>query len=86
MKVFLLFLFLISFSKVIIETKSGKIQGIIEDGIYSFKGIPYAEPPLRWKPPVPKRRWEGIFDASKFGFICPQNKNWGNQYPKQSEE
>ena len=33
---------------------------------YSFSGIPYAEPPignLRFKKPVAKNPWTGIFDA-----------------------
>src|SRR5262249_34201373 len=35
----------------------------------------YAEPPvlkLRWRPPEPRARWQGILDASHFGLRCPQ--------------
>ena len=53
----------------IIEIKSGKVQGYIEDGIHIFKGIPYAEPPigdLRFSPPVHKKRGTAVSsDASE---------------------
>ncbi|MBT5186941.1 MAG: carboxylesterase family protein [Kordiimonadaceae bacterium] len=40
----------------IVETAEGKIEGYVENGIYTFKGIPYAAPPvgdLRWQVPQP---------------------------------
>ena len=55
---------------VIIETKSGKIQGYKEDVLEIFKGIPYAEPPigdLRFCPPVLKKSWDGVLDAMEYG-------------------
>lgn len=59
----------------IVETKAGKIQGIKDEGIEIFKGIPYTERvvgELRFKPPVPAKRFPGIFLATEFGPICPQ--------------
>ena len=44
----------------IIATEYGKVQGVIEEGVLLFKGIPYASPPvgnLRWKPPVDPTPW-----------------------------
>jgi para-nitrobenzyl esterase len=60
----------------IIETKSGKLQGVFEDGLYVFKGIPYAAPPvgeLRWMPPQAVQPWSGVRSAKMFGPICPQD-------------
>ncbi len=60
----------------LVEIKSGKLQGIYEDGLYVFKGIPYAAPPvglLRWMPPQPVEPWSGTRSAAEFGPICPQD-------------
>jgi para-nitrobenzyl esterase len=62
--------------QTIVKTKSGKIEGSFEEGLYAFKGIPYAAPPvgqLRWLPPQPVKPWDGIRPAKKFGAIAPQN-------------
>lgn len=60
----------------IVATKSGKLQGVFQDGLFIFKGIPYAAPPvgeLRWMPPEPVKPWEGVRPAKEFGPIAPQN-------------
>ncbi len=59
----------------VVETKSGKLQGVYEDGLYVFRGIPYAAPPvgkLRWQPPAPVESWSGVRKAEQFGPISPQ--------------
>ena len=59
----------------IVRTQAGEIQGEITEGIQRFLGVPYAEPPfgqLRFKPPMPRKRWDGVFVANKYGAICPQ--------------
>jgi para-nitrobenzyl esterase len=61
--------------QAIVSTKSGKLEGDIENGLYVFKGIPYAEPPvgdLRWMPPRSVKKWNGIREAKNFGAIAPQ--------------
>jgi para-nitrobenzyl esterase len=54
---------------------SGKLQGTTQDGVVSFKGIPFAAPPigdLRWKAPQPAAHWTGVRQASQYGHDCMQ--------------
>ncbi|WP_262482770.1 carboxylesterase/lipase family protein [Bacteroides rodentium] len=62
----------------IIQTESGKVGGFLQDGIYIYKGIPYAKAE-RFMPPVPVEKWEGIRSSRMFGPTCPQGKRagWG---------
>jgi len=56
--------------KPIVETLQGKLSGSQESGLYHFKGIPFAQPPLgelRWKAPAPPKAWKGVRSAEKFG-------------------
>ena len=54
-----------------VQIINGTIEGNIEPGgVYSFKGIPYAAPPvgdLRWKAPEPARDWKGVLQTKRFG-------------------
>ena len=62
--------------KAIVETSSGKMEGAYQDGLFVFKGVPYAAPPvgrLRWLPPEPPVLWSGVRPALRFGNIAPQN-------------
>jgi para-nitrobenzyl esterase len=59
----------------VVEIKSGKLRGFTEDGLFVFKGIPFAAPPvgkLRWMPPAPVEPWSGIQPAREFGPISLQ--------------
>src|SRR5262245_75197 len=56
-------------------TAQGHVRGVVKNGIASFKGIPYAEPPVgkrRFRPPVRVARWDGVRDAARFGQVSPQ--------------
>ncbi len=51
------------------------IQGAIEKGVLTFKGIPFAAPPTgarRWWPPQPVENWQGVRPATRFGPDCMQ--------------
>jgi para-nitrobenzyl esterase len=51
------------------------VRGEVQGGVYTFRGIPYAEPPvgpLRFAAPVPHEPWDGVRDATEFGSPPPQ--------------
>jgi para-nitrobenzyl esterase len=59
----------------VITTQYGAVSGTMESGVYAYKGIPYAAPPvgaLRWRDPLPPDCWPDVRDASSFGSRCPQ--------------
>ncbi|MDD2375375.1 MAG: carboxylesterase/lipase family protein [Eubacteriales bacterium] len=65
------------FSKIVM-TKSGKIQGVEQDGQIAYLGIPYAKPPvgsLRLKRAVPIDPWTGVYQADKYGSASVQFNN-----------
>jgi para-nitrobenzyl esterase len=56
----------------VLKIEGGKIQGISTKtpGVYVFKGVPYAAPPigdLRWKSPQPVIPWQGVKVADTYG-------------------
>jgi para-nitrobenzyl esterase len=58
-----------------IHTRGGLVQGVTEDGLTVYKGIPFAAPPignLRWREPHPAKRWGGVLKATEFKPACMQ--------------
>lgn len=55
----------------IAKTSLGQLRGLTsENGVISFKGVRYAEPPTgenRFKPPVKLKPWTGVRDAIAYG-------------------
>ena len=52
-----------------VKTQYGVLEGIEEDGVKKFLGVPFAQAPvgeLRWKAPQPVQAWEGIREAKAF--------------------
>ena len=53
-----------------VKAEDGLLQGKYEDGLTVYLGIPFAAPPvgdLRWRPPQPAAKWQGVREAIKFG-------------------
>lgn len=60
-----------------LKTDAGVLVGDSKAGVNSFKGFPYAKPPvgeLRWRAPQ-RVSWAGERDATKFALPCPQPTN-----------
>jgi len=60
-----------------VRVESGELQGVVADGVDSFKGIPFAAPPvgdLRWRPPQAAAPWTGVRQAAEFGADCMQGR------------
>lgn len=64
---------------IVRETKQGKVRGRILQSqnvtVEEYRGIPFAEPPLgnlRFKPPLPRAPWDGVYEATGHGSVCPQ--------------
>jgi para-nitrobenzyl esterase len=58
------------------EVTGGRVAGAVVNGIASFKGIPFAAPPvgaLRWKAPQPVKAWTGVKQATSFSESCVQD-------------
>ena len=65
------------------DVTGGRIAGVSADGVVSFKGIPFAAPPvgaLRWRSPQPVTPWTGVKQASSFAPGCMQNANSGGRF------
>ena len=59
----------------VVSVTQGAVRGCGEDGVLSFKGIPYAAPPFgahRFAAPVAAENWEGVRDALAYGPTVPK--------------
>ena len=59
----------------IVSVSSGALRGAANDGVHSFRGIPYAAPvggANRFLRPQPVQPWAGERDATADGLIQPQ--------------
>jgi len=58
-----------------VTTDGGRVAGEINQGVASWKGLPYAAPPigdLRWRAPQSPAPWSGVRQATSFGNDCMQ--------------
>jgi para-nitrobenzyl esterase len=73
----------------VVTTGSGRVSGVIADGLRVFEGIPYAAPPvgdLRWKAPRPVTPWSGTKAATEPGDPCAQPAGLPVGVPSESED
>ncbi|KAJ6649255.1 Juvenile hormone esterase [Pseudolycoriella hygida] len=68
------------YEEPVVLTGLGHVRGSVlrsrlGELFYAFRGIRYAKPPvddLRFKAPEPIEQWDGVFDATRDGPMCPQ--------------
>ena len=79
----------------IVETESGRIQGVVYKGISVFRGIPYAAPTAlrnRFRGPQPADPWSGVRVCTHYGETAPQapgtlaEGGWSGQRPEMGED
>ena len=64
----------------VVATEYGSVAGYIRNGMFTFKGIPYAdttEGAHRFMPPVKPKPWTGVRSSRQFGNVCPQGARTG---------
>src|SRR5207247_99378 len=74
-----------SFAADRVKTANGILESTDapRDGVRSFKGIPFGQPPvggLRWREPQPVKNWNGVRKADQFGPRCMQRTSPGADY------
>jgi para-nitrobenzyl esterase len=64
-------------------TRYGKVRGYVEDGVVTFKGVPYGADTggeNRWLPARPPAPWDGEYPALTYGANCPQRlHDWSSE-------
>ncbi len=77
------------------KTQFGKVRGHVEDGVLTFKGVPYGANTggvNRWLPAKPPAPWDGECPTLTYGADCPQRlRDWSSEqtripWPGSAEE
>jgi para-nitrobenzyl esterase len=58
-----------------VSIDEGRLEGSVQNDVATFKGVPFAEPPvgaLRWRPPQSMKTWKGVREATSYGHDCMQ--------------
>jgi len=69
------------------DVTGGRLRGEVGSELASFKGVPFAAPPvgaLRWKAPQPVVGWSGTRNANTFAPACVQP--WSGDLSRISED
>ncbi len=67
----------------VVPTRAGRVAGYIRGGIFTFKGIPYADSSAganRFMPPAKPKPWQGVRSSRQYGYVAPQGPRagWAN--------
>ena len=65
------------FENVELELNQGTIRGRRLENVDVFRGVPYANPPVRFEMPEAVDAWTGVKDALLFGPTCYQTGIYG---------
>jgi para-nitrobenzyl esterase len=68
----------------VVQTGAGQVQGLVLEGIHTFKGIPYGAPPtgkFRFLPPRKPAPFTGRIDATAFGAPAMQMASGSTSEP-----
>ena len=64
-------------------TQYGRVRGYVDDGVLTFKGVPYGANTggeNRWLPARPPTPWDGEYPALTYGPNCPQRlHDWSSE-------
>ena len=58
-----------------VRVEGGLVSGVAAAGVVSWKGVPYAAPPVgerRWRAPQPVEPWTGVRAATEYAHDCMQ--------------
>ncbi|WP_047758283.1 carboxylesterase family protein, partial [Geobacillus sp. ZGt-1] len=61
--------------RTVVETRYGRLRGVVNGSVFVWKGIPYAKAPVgerRFLPPEPPEAWDGVREATAFGPVVMQ--------------
>lgn len=68
----------ISTTSAVTTVTQGQIAGYTEEGVHTYKGVPYAKAE-RFMAPEPADKWEGVRSCRNYGPTCPQGMRQGWQ-------
>lgn len=60
---------------LVVQTTNGEIKGSLNDSVYAYKGIPYAQAE-RFMPPKDPEAWEEVRETTEFGPVARQVVPW----------
>lgn len=72
----------------VVREQNGSVRGVDQDGVISWKAIPFAAPPigpLRWRAPQPPATWTDVRDGSQYSHDCMQKPFGGDAAPLGTE-